>query len=45
MSGIRVCGRIVLNLWRCARAELKLTSFTIDAVKAHVLAEREPVYR
>ena len=43
-SGIDICGRVVLNAWRCARAELKLTSFTIDAVSSHVLGERSPTY-
>jgi DNA polymerase elongation subunit (family B) len=35
-SGIRIIGRIVLNLWRCARSELQLTSFTIENVAAKV---------
>lgn len=32
-----VCGRLVLNVWRSARAELKLTSYTLDNVAAKLL--------
>jgi len=34
----QVCGRLVLNVWRSARAELKLTSYTLDNVAAKLLA-------
>ena len=43
-TGIHIIGRIIINLWRCARAELQLTSFTIQNVAAKVLQERVPVY-
>jgi DNA polymerase zeta len=41
-SGIHVAGRIVLNLWRLMRSELKLTSYTLESVAAAVLRLRVP---
>ena len=43
-TGISIVGRIVLNVWRCARTELAITSFTLEAVAAKVLQERVPAY-
>ena len=43
-SGIEIGGRILLNVWRCARSELAATSFTIESVAAKVLQERTPAY-
>jgi DNA polymerase zeta len=44
-SGIWITGRHVLNLWRLMRSELKLTSFTLQNVTAHVLNKRFPALR
>ena len=41
-SGIYVTGRVVLNLWRILRAELKLQSHTFEACAAAVLKRRLP---
>ncbi|ETV72516.1 hypothetical protein H257_12611 [Aphanomyces astaci] len=43
-SGIWMHGRHMLNLWRCARSELKLGRYTFECVVAHVLKRRVPVY-
>lgn len=42
-TGIKLVGRILINLWRFARSELALTSFTLENVAAKVLQERVPV--
>lgn len=41
-SGIHVAGRIVLNLWRLLRSELKLRIYTFEACVAAVLQLRTP---
>ena len=41
-SGIHVAGRIVLNLWRLLRSELKLRIYTLEACVAAVLQLRTP---
>ncbi|KAF0683127.1 Aste57867_24815 [Aphanomyces stellatus] len=43
-AGIWMHGRHILNLWRCARSELKLNQYTFEAVVAHVLKRRIPVH-
>ncbi|KAF3772835.1 DNA polymerase zeta catalytic subunit [Nymphaea thermarum] len=42
MSGIHVGGRIVLNLWRILRSELRLTMYTLEAVSEAVLRQKIP---
>eukprot|EP01083_Nonionella_stella_P301945 1038821_1 len=39
-SGIHITGRILLNLWRCCRSEIKLNSYTKENVAHHLLNER-----
>lgn len=41
-SGIHITGRIVLNLWRLLRSELKLTSYSFESCVAAVLRLRVP---
>ncbi|KAK9829480.1 hypothetical protein WJX72_006119 [[Myrmecia] bisecta] len=41
-SGIHVTGRIVLNLWRILRSELKLNIYTFESCVAAVLQLRTP---
>ena len=41
-SGLIIAGRIVLNLWRMMRDELKLNIYTYENVCAHVLGLRLP---
>uniref|UniRef100_A0A1D1Y8K7 DNA polymerase zeta catalytic subunit n=1 Tax=Anthurium amnicola TaxID=1678845 RepID=A0A1D1Y8K7_9ARAE len=41
-SGIHVGGRIVLNIWRLMRSELKLRMYTIEAVALEVLRRKIP---
>lgn len=41
-SGIHVSGRIVLNIWRLMRAELKLHMYSIGAVAEEVLRRKVP---
>lgn len=41
-AGMWVTGRVVLNLWRIIRAEVKLGSYTFEAVCAAVLRRRVP---
>ncbi|KAK1292647.1 DNA polymerase delta catalytic subunit [Acorus calamus] len=41
-SGIHVSGRIVLNIWRLMRAELKLNMYTLEAVTEAVLRLKVP---
>ncbi|OQS06869.1 hypothetical protein THRCLA_01100 [Thraustotheca clavata] len=43
-SGIWIHGRHVLNLWRCARSELKLSRYNFEEVVAHVLKRPFPKY-
>ena len=43
-SGIHVSGRIVLNLWRLARGELALRSYSYVSVVRSVLHVQVPVY-
>lgn len=43
-SGIFITGRIVLNVWRRMRSELKLMSYTRESVAASVLHSRIPHY-
>jgi DNA polymerase zeta len=41
-SGIWVVGRLILNLWRIMRGELKLPIYTFENVVYHVTRERVP---
>jgi DNA polymerase zeta len=41
-SDLHVVGRVVLNLWRMMRDELKLQSYRFENVIAAVLRERIP---
>lgn len=41
-SGVHVGGRIVLNVWRLMRAEVKLNLYTIEAVAEAVLRRKIP---
>lgn len=41
-SGVHVGGRIVLNVWRLMRGELKLNMYTIEAVAEAVLRRKIP---
>lgn len=41
-SGIHVGGRIVLNLWRLMRSEVKLNMYTVEAVSEAVLRRKVP---
>ncbi|KAL5783696.1 hypothetical protein ACOSP7_008725 [Xanthoceras sorbifolium] len=41
-SGVHVGGRIVLNVWRLMRGEVKLNMYTIEAVAEAVLRRKTP---
>jgi len=41
-SGINILGRHVVNIWKSIRSEVKLTSYTFEAVCSEVLRERVP---
>ncbi|KAI9023323.1 hypothetical protein DFJ74DRAFT_606172 [Hyaloraphidium curvatum] len=41
-SSVHVDGRIVLNIWRLMRAELNLTSYTLENLVYHILHQRIP---
>ena len=41
-SGIHLVGRIVLNVWRCARSELQLCSYSLQNVAYKLLGVRCP---
>ncbi|CAN6469328.1 unnamed protein product [Victoria cruziana] len=41
-SGIHVGGRIVLNLWRILRSELRLTMYNLEAVSEAILRRKIP---
>ena len=41
-SGIVVAGRILLNMWRIMRSELKLNTYTFENVVFHTLGVRVP---
>lgn len=41
-SGIHVGGRIVLNVWRLMRSEVKLNMYTVEAVTESVLRRKIP---
>ncbi|KAK2640409.1 hypothetical protein Ddye_028204 [Dipteronia dyeriana] len=41
-SGVHVGGRIVLNVWRLMRGEVKLSMYTIEAVAEAVLRRKTP---
>ena len=43
VSGIHVGGRIVLNLWRLMRAEVKLNNYSLEAVADEVLRRKIPL--
>ena len=43
-SGIHVCGRIVLNVWRLMRSEFALTHYTYENLVYHVLHQRVPKF-
>lgn len=42
-SGIHAVGRIVLNLWRLMRAEVKLNNYSLEAVADEVLRRKIPL--
>uniref|UniRef100_A0A0E0QCI4 DNA polymerase zeta catalytic subunit n=1 Tax=Oryza rufipogon TaxID=4529 RepID=A0A0E0QCI4_ORYRU len=42
-SGIHVDGRIILNLWRLMRAEVKLNNYSLEAVANEVLRRKVPL--
>ena len=42
-SGIHIVGRILLNLWRCCRSEIKLNIYTKENVVYNLLNERIPL--
>lgn len=42
-SGVHVDGRIILNVWRLMRAEVKLQMYTIEAVAEAVLRRKIPL--
>uniref|UniRef100_A0A2N9I954 DNA polymerase n=1 Tax=Fagus sylvatica TaxID=28930 RepID=A0A2N9I954_FAGSY len=44
-SGVHVGGRIVLNIWRLMRGEVKLNMYTIEAVAEAVLRRKIPSFR
>ncbi|KAI8527302.1 hypothetical protein RHMOL_Rhmol12G0065400 [Rhododendron molle] len=41
-SGVHVGGRVVLNIWRLMRGEIKLNMYTVEAVAEAVLRRRVP---
>lgn len=41
-SGVHVCGRIILNVWRLIRGEVKLNMYTVEAVAQAVLRRKVP---
>ncbi|CAN6575672.1 unnamed protein product [Malus baccata var. baccata] len=41
-SGVHVCGRIILNIWRLIRGEVKLNMYTVEAVAQAVLRRKVP---
>ncbi|KAG2647414.1 hypothetical protein PVAP13_2KG571100 [Panicum virgatum] len=43
VSGIHVGGRIVLNLWRLMRAEVKLNNYSLEAVADEILRRKIPL--
>ena len=40
-SSVHIDGRIVLNIWRLMRAELNLTSYTLENLVYHILHQRQ----
>uniref|UniRef100_A0ACD5WNY5 Uncharacterized protein n=1 Tax=Avena sativa TaxID=4498 RepID=A0ACD5WNY5_AVESA len=42
-SGVHVGGRIVLNLWRLMRGEVKLNNYSLEAVADEVLRRKVPI--
>uniref|UniRef100_A0A0D9X2Q2 DNA polymerase n=1 Tax=Leersia perrieri TaxID=77586 RepID=A0A0D9X2Q2_9ORYZ len=42
-SGIHVDGRIILNLWRLMRSEVKLNNYSLEAVADEVLRRKVPL--
>ncbi|KAM3371790.1 hypothetical protein ACQJBY_018940 [Aegilops geniculata] len=42
-SGVHVGGRIVLNLWRLMRGEVKLNNYSLEAVADEVLRRKVPL--
>ena len=44
-SDVHLTGVVCLTLWRMMRDELKLCSYTLEAVAAHVLHKRVPHVR
>ena len=43
-SGIHIHGRLVLNLWRILRSELKLPRYSIEHVVQHAFKRTWPVW-
>ena len=41
-SGFHCVGRVLLNLWRMLRGEIKLGSYTLESCAAAVLRQRVP---
>lgn len=42
-SGVHVDGRVVLNVWRLMRGEVKLNMYTLEAVAEAVLRQKVPL--
>ena len=42
-SGVHVGGRIVLNIWRLMRGEVKLNNYSLEAVADEVLRRKVPL--
>lgn len=40
----KLCGRILLDVWRLMRSEINLTSYTFENIMYHVLHQRYPLY-
>ncbi|XP_018800849.1 PREDICTED: DNA polymerase zeta catalytic subunit isoform X1 [Bactrocera latifrons] len=41
---LKLCGRILLDVWRLMRSEIALTSYTFENVMYHILHKRCPAY-
>ncbi|KAJ2001128.1 DNA polymerase zeta, partial [Coemansia thaxteri] len=44
-STLKIVGRHMLNIWRLARSELSLTSYSLEKVAKEVLGEQSPYYQ
>ena len=43
-NGIKITGRIILNVWRILRSEVKANIYTFENMAYHVLHQRKPFY-